>query len=65
MMSATCSDRSRPSIPIDVGRVASARWWAVVWHLCVGDGRLADDVVPAVDRYLAIAQRRTSPALAA
>ncbi len=37
------------SIPIDVGRVASARWSAVVWHLCVGDGRLADDVVPPVD----------------
>ena len=30
----------------------------------VGDGRLADDCVPAVDRYLAIAQRRTSPELA-
>jgi hypothetical protein len=36
--------------------VASARWSAVVWHLYVGDGRLADDVVPAVDRYLPIAR---------
>jgi hypothetical protein len=41
------------------------RWSAVVWYLCVGDGRLADDVVPAVDRYLATAQRRASRSLAA
>ena len=31
-MSATCSDRSRPAVPIDVGRVASARWSGFVSH---------------------------------
>jgi hypothetical protein len=65
MMSAT-RFRSKPAIDSDRCRPVGER--PVVgcgWHLCVGDGRFADDVVPAADWYLAIAQRRTSLASAA
>src|ERR1700704_6152127 len=64
MMSAT-RFRSKPAIDSDRCRPVGER--PVVgcgWHLCIGDGRFADDVVPAADWYLAIAQRRTSLASA-